>query len=154
MEKKSDILSRVAHKTGMTVPDGYFADFAARMEQALPERSEMQAVDERPRTLWQRVRPYCYMAAMFAGIWCMLRMFTMMGGAGADLSIDNYPGVSTALANERFVKDYIVPTVDEYDFFEDLYDQDDMTPEEFFDFDSEDTTHDSDHELVLPTVAE
>lgn len=154
MEKKSDILSRVDHRSGMTVPDGYFADFAARMEQSLPQRQSLPSLDARPRTLWQRVRPYCYMAAMFAGIWCMLRMFTMMGGGSTDLSIDNYPGVSTALADERFVKDYIVPSVDEYEFYENLYDQEDMTPEEFFDFDAEDVTHDSENELILPAASE
>ena len=35
---------------------------------------EITRVDERP-TLWTRLRPYAYMAAMFAGIWCMMKVF-------------------------------------------------------------------------------
>ncbi len=154
MEKKSDILSRVDRKSGMTVPESYFADFAERMMQSLPEKPQMQTVAAQPRTLWQRVRPYCYMAAMFGGIWCMLRMFTMMGGADTNLSIDNYPGVSAALADEMFVKDYIVPSVDQYDFYEDLYYQDEVSPEEFFDFESEVTPIEEEIELNLPAGVE
>ncbi len=66
----SQILERVSRHDGMTVPEGYFADFAARMEAAIPERR----VAEPPvvRSTWQKIRPYVYMAAMFAGIWCKI----------------------------------------------------------------------------------
>ncbi len=33
-----DILEKVNRNDGMTVPDGYFDDFAARMAASLPER--------------------------------------------------------------------------------------------------------------------
>lgn len=153
MEKKSDILSRIDRRTGMTVPDGYFADFAKRMADSLPDTSLSATVIEPKRSFWNRVRPYAYMAAMFAGIWCMLKMFTMMGGGSADLSIDNYPGVVTALSDDHFVKEYVWPSVDDYDILEDIYSQDDITPEEFFDFDEEEGSHDADN-FILPAPAD
>ena len=122
MEKRSDILEKIGRRDGMTVPDGYFADFASKMAASLPDKPAAPETERRRHGLWQRVRPFAYMAAMFAGIWCMMKMFSMMGGAGApDLSIDNYPGVMTALNDDSFVKDYVYPTVDEYELMEDIY---------------------------------
>lgn len=153
MEKKSDILSRIDRQTGMTVPEGYFADFAKRMADSLPDAGLSVSTMEPKRSFWNRVRPYAYMAAMFAGIWCMLKMFTMMGGGSADLSIDNYPGVVTALSDDHFVKEYVWPTVDDYDILEDIYLQDDITPEEFFDFDEDGASLDADS-FILPAPAD
>ncbi|MDE5959967.1 MAG: hypothetical protein K2G59_07400, partial [Muribaculaceae bacterium] len=68
----------IGRKDGMTVPDGYFSEFAARMDSMLPDD---RVTEKQPavRTRWQMVRPYAYLAAMFAGIWCMLQMFHLMG---------------------------------------------------------------------------
>lgn len=90
------------------------------------------------------------MAAMFAGIWCMMKMFQMMGSGSADLSIDNYPGVITALNNDNFVKDYVFPSVNEYDLLEDIYETG-FDADEFFGADSIVTT--SDYQLELPAEA-
>lgn len=148
MEKNSDILSRIDRRTGMTTPDGYFADFADRMIASLPDRAPVAAAPR--RSFWQSVRPYVYMAAMFAGIWCMLKMFTLMGGGTTDLSIDNYPSVVTALNNDHFVNDYLAPAVDDYDLLDDLSSQDDISPEEFFDFNDLSDVDDNPAGLNLP----
>ena len=86
-EKKSDILTSINRRDGMTVPDGFFESFAERMASELPSRPEAEVtpVASRPKTLWGSIRPYVYMAAMFAGIWCMLKMFTMMNPGDVDL---------------------------------------------------------------------
>ena len=73
MEKKSPLLDEIGRKHGMKVPGNYFADFTEKMVESLPEREF--PMPEQP-TLWLRVRPWVYMAAMFAGVWLMLKMFT------------------------------------------------------------------------------
>lgn len=149
MEKNNDILHKIDRRSGMTVPEGYFAGFASRMAASLPDKP----ADQTPvmqRTFWQKIRPYAYMAAMFAGIWCMMKMFQMMGSGSADLSIDNYPGVITALNNDNFVKDYVFPSVNEYDLLEDIYETG-FDADEFFGADSIVTT--SDYQLELPAEA-
>lgn len=72
MDKKSNILTKVGKDAGFKVPEGYFADFADKMAASLPEK---QIKIERKPTRWMRIRPYVYMAAMFAGVWCMMYMF-------------------------------------------------------------------------------
>ena len=72
MDKKSDILTKVGKDAGFNVPEGYFADFAKKMAASLPEK---QIPAKRKTTRWLRIRPYVYMAAMFAGVWCMGYLF-------------------------------------------------------------------------------
>ena len=88
MKQTKDILTRLDRHDGMTVPDGYFDDFAKRMSEMLPERPEAEStvkILERP-TLWTRIRPYVYMAAMFAGIWCMFHVFDIYNGTAGKVS--------------------------------------------------------------------
>ena len=46
-------------------------------------------------TRWQRMKPYVYLAAMFAGIWCTMKMVTMIQSApaGTEVSLDNPPAM-------------------------------------------------------------
>ena len=38
--------------------------------------SEVKITEEEKPTLWVRVRPFIYMAAMFAGVWLMMNIFS------------------------------------------------------------------------------
>ena len=92
METRHDILEKAGHQTGYTVPEGYFDSVRSKIMANLPEYQEAQP---EKISMWTKVQPYIYMAAMFAGIWCMMKMFHMM--TSADLSLDN-PPESIALA--------------------------------------------------------
>lgn len=130
-------LAKAGRRDGMTVPEGFFEDFAVRMSEMLPVRpeAEEQPAVERPRTLWGKIRPFVYMAAMFAGIWCMLKMFTLMSGnVGVDLSVDNNQVLTEALSDEDFVFDYIDGEISDREVFDEMYDDsigvEDMLPPE------------------------
>lgn len=133
-EKNHDILTRIDRRDGMTVPDGFFAQFAADMEGKLPYRAEAEEARwvEPPKSMWQKVRTYVYLAAMFAGIWCMLKMFTLMTSGGVDLSIDRNHILTDALSDENFVYDYIIDDLNQREIFDDMYSDsisvDEMTP--------------------------
>lgn len=120
MDKQNDILDKINRNDGLTVPEGYFDDFKRQMASALPERTELNASQEEPiRSTWQRMRPYIYMAAMFGGIWCMLRLFTMIT-APADVSLENNSIIADALADEQFVNEYIVTDINQWDYYDQL----------------------------------
>lgn len=76
-EENSKILSKLGKQSGFTTPDNYFNDFAKAMAEKLPE---VPAAAEKPN-LWVRFRPYVYMAAMFAGIFCMIEVFNVFNGS-------------------------------------------------------------------------
>lgn len=129
MSKDKDILGKVNRREGMTVPEGYFDDFTAKMISSLPEKQKAAEISERQR-LWFRVRPYAYMAAMFAGIFCMMKMFDMMRSPSADLNIDNYPAVTAAIDNGVLDND-IINSVDDNEIIESLYETG-LSPEEIY----------------------
>lgn len=136
MKKGEDILKKINRKDGMTVPEGFFEDFAAKMEAMLPERPEAEQPRRiEHRTTWQRVRPYVYMAAMFAGIWCMLKMFTMMGPGNIDLSIDKNHILTDALSDDNFVYEYIIDDLNDSELFDEMY-NDSISVEDFTPVDS------------------
>lgn len=121
---------------GMTVPEGYFEDFAVKMAGQLPFREELDvpvANQSRPRnSRWLQIRPYVYMAAMFAGAWCLIKMFTLMSPPATEVSISDYPALSVALENEQFVDEYILDGVSTYDILEDSY-LDSLDDSEYYD---------------------
>lgn len=123
MRKDDNILSKLPRHDGMTVPDGYFADFSRRMQDALPPRPELaqMAAAEIPRTRWQQMRPYVYMAAMFAGVWCMLKMFTMLTSS-SPMPLDANPIIAEAISNDTFVNEYVISDLSQWDIYDDLMD--------------------------------
>lgn len=122
MNEDKDILDKINRKSGMTVPDNYFADFAEKMMQQLPEKQE--PIIAKPPTLWQRVRTYVYLAAMFAGIWCMVKMVNLMGSStpGTPASFAQSEQIlAQALEDETFIDEYCYDAVDEYGVLESMY---------------------------------
>lgn len=116
---KPDILSRIDRQTGMTVPEGYFDQFASSMEQLLPEQ-EFESVKVLPRTWWQKVRPYAYLAAMFMGIWCMMEMFNLMR-PDTPSSATNSELLAKVVNNESYFSEYYDTEIDETDVLYDMY---------------------------------
>lgn len=73
---KKDILAKIGKDAGFRVPEGYFDSFAEKIVKELPEPD---VTPIQPVTRWQRVRPFVYMAAMFVGIWLMMKIFDGWG---------------------------------------------------------------------------
>ncbi|MCH4154676.1 MAG: hypothetical protein LKF31_00030 [Muribaculaceae bacterium] len=111
MNKDSDILSKLGKDSGFKVPENYFSDFASKMAESLPEQ-EITAVPK--PTMWHRVRTYVYMAAMFAGIWCMMKMFNNL--SGSQNSTTREQNITAGFQNKDNVDDFMLQgDVSEYD---------------------------------------
>lgn len=137
---------------GMRVPAGYFDSFADQMSAMLPDRPELRATAEadRPRSFWESVRPYVYMAAMFAGVWCMLQMFHMMSGGNELAPMDSNPVLAQGLATDDFLYDYVMSDVSSRDIFDDMVD-DGLMPDNFdMTALNEDLLVDSETNQILP----
>lgn len=108
---------------GMTVPEGYFENFAERMMARIPDEPVKSVMIERTR--WQTLRPYVYMAAMFAGAFLMLNIFSI--GAKVRPGAAEAPAAPTSellaqVVNSNtlaYVDDYI--SVTDYELYDDLY---------------------------------
>ena len=74
--------TNLKHKFGtdnhFTVPEDYFKNLVPNIMEQLPE----QEVEETPHIrLWDRVKPWVYMAAMFCGLMFMIRGAVSYSGA-------------------------------------------------------------------------
>lgn len=121
-------------ETGFKVPEGYFERFYSEMPGKLPERVEPAPVHV---STWTKIKPYVYLAAMFAGIWCMFKMFHLM--SNTEVSLDNPPQEVLAelkeapMSFEEMVPDYSISDFElenavtqEYESFDELSEDLDM----------------------------
>lgn len=97
MKEEEKLIERFGRKGPWSVPDGYFESVRSEIMAKLPE---YPAAPKAPKlSLWQRVKPYVYLAAMFAGIWCMMKVFHDVSSAD-QLSLDNPPEQIAAYMGE------------------------------------------------------
>ena len=108
----STILKKYGKDPGFKVPENYFADFNKRMTEMLPD-VEITPVDVKP-TMWQRVRPLVYLAAMFAGVWCMMQVFSNFTSSN---NLNSVRAVAEKLQDDKDnVDDFIMSgSVSDYD---------------------------------------
>lgn len=110
MKFEDTLRERIGSETGFVLPEGSLEEVYRKVSAELPERKLLT----KPKvTMWQKVRPYLYLAAMFAGIWCMMKMFHTM--SSSEISLDNPP---------QFVAEAIMELPGEE---EDIYSMSDLT---------------------------
>ena len=110
-QEDSTILNKYGKDPGFKVPENYFADFNQRMADMLPD-VEITPVDVKP-TMWQRIKPIIYLAAMFAGVWCMMQIFAHFTSTG---NLNGVRAVAEKLQDDKSnVDDFIMSGVSDYD---------------------------------------
>ena len=110
-QEDSTLFNKYGKDPGFKVPENYFADFNQRMTEMLPN-VEITPVDAKP-TLWQRVRPLVYMAAMFAGVWCMMQVFSNFTASD---NLNSVRAVAEKLQDDKGnVDEFIMSGVSDYD---------------------------------------
>ena len=122
MKEEKNILDKVNRNSGMTTPENYFANFAESMMQNLPEKKE-EAFITKPVTTWQRIRPFVYLVAMFAGIWCMVKMVTLITSNSITNGHSTEQIVAEAVADDSFFEEYCYEDFNEYSLLETMYEE-------------------------------
>ena len=75
MKEEENILRMAGRKAPFRVPDGYFEGLTERVMDGLPEVERVKPVVRRV-SMWDRVKPWIYMAAMFMGAALIIRVAT------------------------------------------------------------------------------
>ena len=110
-QEDSTLFNKYGKDPGFKVPENYFADFNKRMTEMLPD-VEITSVDVQP-TMWQRLKPLVYMAAMFAGVWCMIHVFSNFTNRG---NLDSVRAVAEKLQDDKGnLDDFIMSGVSDYE---------------------------------------
>lgn len=105
MDKEEDkLINTYGRDGGWNVPDGYFENVYKEISEKLPEYPQVQRHVEMTR--WQRIKPYAYLAAMFAGIWLMMQIFHHAAG-DMTLNLDNPPEhIAMAMSDSDLYESY------------------------------------------------
>ena len=88
MKQEEELIKKYGKDPGMRVPEGYFAQLEKQVMQSLPDYPKHAPIRDLSR--WQRMKPYVYLAAMFCGIWLMMKVFHSVTQP-MSLSLDNPP---------------------------------------------------------------
>lgn len=123
MKEENKILSKVGTKNPFKVPDGYFTDFTQELMSKLPEKEMQFATQE--VTLWQRVKPWIYMTAMFCGIMLSVRIFVDKPNK------DEFPTISQSMIDSLSDEEWQIiierSMIDEYTLYQFLTDNIEIT---------------------------
>ncbi len=120
MGKEDLILKKVGTKNPFNVPDGYFDNFTKELMNQLPEKEMVMVSSE--ITLWQRVKPWVYMTAMFCGIMLSVRIFV------GEPQKDEFPVITQAEAESISEEEWNIivknSMINDYDLYKYLTDAD------------------------------
>jgi len=87
MSNNTDLLEKFGNKNPFTTPRGYFDRLTEQVMGQLPERTAADSPKIIP--LWDRVKPWIYMAAMFAGVALMINLYTQGHSKGTELNLSS-----------------------------------------------------------------
>lgn len=73
MSQENKILEKIGKENPFKVPENYFEEFTQELMKKLPAKETILQAEE--ATLWLRIKPWLYMAAMFCGIMLSVRIF-------------------------------------------------------------------------------
>ena len=120
MGKEDNILRKAGTGNPFRVPEHYFEDFTQELMSKLPEKEPMPEWSE--PTLWQRVKPWVYMTAMFCGIMLSVRIFV------GEPQKDEFPVITQAEAESISEEEWNIivknSMINDYDLYKYLTDAD------------------------------
>lgn len=73
MKEEDNILRKAGTENAFRVPDGYFEHLTSEVMNRLPEKEKTDFVQKEP-SLWDKVKPWLYMTAMFVGAALIIRV--------------------------------------------------------------------------------
>ena len=102
MREEENILKKVGTENPFKVPEGYFENLTSEIMAFIPEETPTKVV--KMPTLWDRMKPWAYMAAMFVGAAMLIRI----GSSSNEPAITN----QLALDDNELEMEYISTIVD------------------------------------------
>ncbi len=108
MDTKKSKLNEVGKTNPFKVPEGYFERFSEDLISQLPERT---VEEPKELTLWEKLKPWTYMAAMFLGIMLIFKIFSVSTDGGDNTAL-NTTAKGIEVISEHDVEDF-------YTYYED-----------------------------------
>ena len=107
MKEDTELKNRIGKENPFKVPEGYFENIVPEIMKQLPETEVQEEIEV---TMWERVKPWVYMVAMFCGLMFGLRV--MMNDRPVSTGI-NAGDVSMTDSVQGIPDEYIDPILDQ-----------------------------------------
>ncbi len=103
MKEEDKLQKMIGTENPFRVPEGYFENLTSEVMNRLPEKEKSVVAPHKEPTMWERVRPWLYMTAMFIGAALIIRV----------ASTDHTPAADRVAAEESETEmEYINMAVD------------------------------------------
>lgn len=120
MKEEDDILRRVGTDNAFKVPEGYFKNFKSELMAKLPEKLDVSE-KKLTTTIWKRVKPWTYLAAMFIGAVLIVHVISFMGNE----KTKDVHSSATEIAQDKYIDEAIDNShLENYQLYEYLTDAD------------------------------
>lgn len=103
MKEDTGLKNKIGKNNPFKVPEGYFENLVPDIMKQL---HDTEIYEEQKITLWERVKPWVYMVAMFCGIMFSLRVMMRDRAVHTDNNIEN---MSSTDSVEGIPEEYIDP---------------------------------------------
>ncbi len=107
MKEDTELKKKIGKENPFKVPEGYFENIVPEIMKQLPEAEAQESVEI---TMWERVKPWVYMVAMFCGLMFGLRVMMMDKPVNKEMNTDN---VSMTDSVQGTPDEYIDPILDQ-----------------------------------------
>ncbi|MDY3267475.1 MAG: hypothetical protein SOX26_08165 [Phocaeicola sp.] len=116
MKEETDLKQKIGKDNPFKVPEGYFENLTGQIMDKLPEIDNTK--EEKEISLWEKIKPWVYMTAMFCGM--MFGLKVMMGDKALesqngteDISIASSDNATQEDDSDIIPDEYIDPIVDQ-----------------------------------------
>lgn len=104
MKKEQNNLEKLKEENPFKVPEGYFENLTTQIMSQLPEQPDIKE-PAKSVTMMERVRPWLYMAAVFAGLLLFFRALTGISPTGEETDQDSLLVHTEALPHDFYTED-------------------------------------------------
>ena len=119
MKTTNNQLDKIGNRNPFQVPENYFEELTSQIMTQLPKK----VVDKPHVSVWDKVKPWAYMAAMFVGIALMVKVFVKapeQSNSGLNISSaevdDFYEYYENQLAKNMYHEAIYLVDTDNYNF--------------------------------------
>ena len=121
METKPNRLEEIDKtKNPFKVPENYFSQFNEEIMRKLPEK---EFVAPQPVTMWEKVKPWVYLAAMFIGMYVMINFLVTKDTDNGYLSQQQKGTTQTLFTSPQSNNYWSTVRITEEEFYQFLEDQ-------------------------------
>lgn len=107
MKEDTELKNRLGNENPFKVPEGYFENIVPEIMKQLPEAKVQESGEI---SMWEKVKPWVYMVAMFCGLMFGLRVMMMDKPLSRDTVSSN---VSMTDSVQGIPDEYIDPILDQ-----------------------------------------